>query len=80
MSDSQCGCKAYRGEAIKSIFSKCEINGFAFDFETILLAQKLKYDIIELPVKIINHRESKVNIFKDTINMLKELKAIKSRL
>lgn len=80
LSDSQCGCKAYRGQAIKEIFSRCETDGFAFDFETILWAQKLGYGITEMPVKVINHRDSKISIVKDTIRMLKELSAMKKRI
>lgn len=80
LSDSQCGCKAYRGTAIKEIFSRCETDGFAFDFETILWAQKLGCGIVEMPVKIINHRDSKINVVRDTFRMLKELRAIKKRV
>lgn len=80
LSDSQCGCKAYCGVAIREIFSRCETDGFAFDFETILWAQKLEYAIMEMPVKIINHRESKIHIVRDTFRMLKELAAIKKRV
>ncbi len=77
LSDSQCGCKAYRSSAAKSIFSKCKVDGFAFDFETILRAQKAGYKIIEVPVKIVNHRESKINVFRDAIKMLNDLRNIK---
>ena len=80
LSDSQCGCKAYRGEAAEKIFSRTETKGFAFDFETILWAQKFGYGIVEMPVKIVNHRESKVNVVRDTFRMLKELQAIKKRV
>lgn len=80
LSDSQCGCKAYRGKAIKDIFSRCETDGFAFDFETILIAQKLNYSFLEMPVKIVNHRESKVRLIRDSLEMLIELKAIKKRV
>ncbi|MBQ1372503.1 MAG: glycosyltransferase family 2 protein [Oscillospiraceae bacterium] len=80
LSDSQCGCKAYRGKAAEEIFSRTETKGFAFDFETILWAQKLGYGIVEMPVKIINHRESKVNVLRDTFRMLSELRAIKKRV
>ena len=80
LSDSQCGCKAYRGKAIRDIFSRCETDGFAFDFETILWAQELGYRFVELPVKIINHRDSKINVVRDTFRMLKELSAIKKRI
>ena len=79
-SDSQCGCKLFRGEAAQEIFSRMQTDGFAFDFEAILWAQKLGYAIVEMPVKIINHRQSKVRVFRDAIQMLGELRRIKRRV
>ena len=35
------------------------------------------FNILEIGVSIINHRESKVNIFKDSINMLKDIFKVK---
>lgn len=80
LSDFQCGCKAFTKEAAKKIFSLCEIDGFAFDLEALMLAEKSGYKIVEIPVKIINHRESKVNIVKDTLRMLSDLRKIKKRI
>ena len=80
LSDSQCGCKAFTGAATKKIFSLCEVDRFAFDFECILWAVKYGMKITEMPVKIINHRESKVNIIKDTLRMLKDLRKMKKRI
>ncbi len=80
LSDSQCGCKAFTGDAAKKIFSRCEVDRFAFDFECILWAQKYGMKITEMPVKIINHRESKVNIVKDTLRMLRDLRKMKKRI
>ena len=80
LSDSQTGCKAFSAKAAKDIFSRCEVNGFAFDFEAILWAQKLGYKFKEMPVKIINHRESKVNLLKDAVKMLKDLRKMKKRI
>ena len=79
-SDSQCGCKLFRGKAIHEIFSRMQTDGFAFDFEAILWAQKLGYSIMEMPVKIINHRESKVRVLHDSVQMLLELRRIKKRV
>ena len=76
-SDSQCGCKAFRREAAREIFSKAKVNGFAFDFEIILRAKKAGIKIIEMPVKIINHRESTVHIVRDSIRMLRDIRKIK---
>ena len=80
LSDSQCGCKGFTNEACKKIFSLCTVDGFAFDFEAIMIADKMGYKIEEIPVKIINHRESKVNIVKDTMRMLNDLRKIKARV
>jgi dolichyl-phosphate beta-glucosyltransferase len=80
LSDSQCGCKAFRARAAKEIFSRAKVNGFAFDFECILWAQKLGLKITEMPVKIINHRESKVNVVKDAFRMMNDVSKMKKRI
>ena len=80
LTDSQCGCKAFRNSAAKKIFSRCEVDGWAFDFEVILRAQKYKFKIIEMPVKIINHRESKVRLLRDALKMLRDLNKMKKKI
>lgn len=80
LSDSQCGCKAFRRDAINKIFPRCEVDGFAFDFEAILWASKQKLNILEMPVKVINHRESKVSLLKDSIKMLRDLRKMRKRI
>ena len=81
-SDSQCGIKCFRGEAARKIFSACRINGFAFDLEALMTAEAMGCAVTELPVKIINHRESasKVRLFRDTFKMLRVIRKIKKRL
>lgn len=80
LSDSQCGFKGFKGDAARKIFSLCTINGFSFDLEAIKIAQRMNLKLTEFPVKILNHRESKVNVVKDAIRMLKDLKIIKKRV
>ena len=80
LSDSQCGCKAFAGTAAQEIFSKCEVDRFAFDFEAILWAVNKNMKIVEMPVKVINHGESKVRIVRDTIRMLRDLRRMKKRI
>ena len=80
LSDSQCGCKAFSKKAVQTIFPRCEVNGFAFDFEAILWAVKYKMKFKEIPVKVINHRESKVHVFSDTFKMLRDLRRMKKRI
>ncbi len=80
LSDSQCGCKSFRGDLARKIFAKCETNGFAFDFEVLLLAGKLRANVTEMPVRIINHRASTVHVLRDSVKMLRDLARIKKRV
>lgn len=80
LSDSQCGFKAFRREAGQALFALNGTNGWAFDIEIILRADHAKYSIQEMPVKIINHRESKINLIKDSSRMVKDVLQIRKRL
>ncbi|MDR1131344.1 MAG: glycosyltransferase [Oscillospiraceae bacterium] len=82
--DTQCGLKAFTEKAALEIFTRCETDGFAFDFEAMLLAKGLKLRIVQLPVKIINHRDSKVSVLSDSLRMFGDIlrirNAVKKRL
>lgn len=70
--DTQCGFKAFRREAAKEIFSRQQLDGFAFDVEILLLAQRLGYGVRDLPVEWINSTESKVRLVQDSWRMLND--------
>jgi dolichyl-phosphate beta-glucosyltransferase len=70
--DTQCGFKAFRKNAAREIFSRQKLDGFAFDVEILLLAKKLGFKITDLPVEWANSPESKVNILRDSIQMLSD--------
>lgn len=78
--DSQCGMKFFKGETARKIFANTSVNGWAFDFEVLLIAQKLGKTVREFPVTVINHRESKVRLFSDSLKMLKDVRRIKKRV
>ena len=80
LSDSQCGFKMFRREAAQRIFSRCEVDSFAFDFEVILWAEKLGMSIVEMPVKVLNKGDSKVRMIRDAARMLSDLLKIKKRV
>lgn len=80
LTDSQCGIKGFRSSVAKKIFSNCEVDRFAFDLEVIMIATKLGATIAEMPVKIINHRESTVHVFRDSIKMLRDVHSMKKRI
>jgi dolichyl-phosphate beta-glucosyltransferase len=70
--DTQCGFKAFRRAAAQAIFARQKIDGFAFDVEVLLLAQKLGFQIADLPVEWRNSPESKVRIVSDSLQMLRD--------
>ena len=80
LSDSQCGCKAFRAPTAERIFSLAGTDGFAFDFELLLLAGRLGKRIGEIPVSVINHRESKIKLSRDVIKMTHDLFKMKRRV
>lgn len=75
--DTQCGIKAYSRKAAQEIFSRCKSDGFAFDFEVLMLADKLGVHVVQYPVSIVNQRDSKVCLFRDSFRMLRDVGHIK---
>lgn len=76
--DTQCGFKAFRRKACREIFSRQQLDGFAFDVEVLMLAQRLGFRVVDMPVEWINSPESKVHIVRDSVRMLRDV--VKVRL
>jgi dolichyl-phosphate beta-glucosyltransferase len=49
--DTQCGFKAFRREAVRNIFPRQQLEGWAFDAEVLYMAQRLGYTIAQVPVE-----------------------------
>jgi dolichyl-phosphate beta-glucosyltransferase len=78
--DTQCGFKAFRLETCRPILEAAHVQGFAFDVELLFLAQRAGLRIREIPVRW-NHAEgSKVDFFRDSMRMLREVIALRTRL
>jgi glycosyltransferase involved in cell wall biosynthesis len=78
--DTQCGFKAFRLDACRPILEAAQVDGFAFDVELLYLAQRAGLRIREIPVRW-NHAEgSKVNFFRDSLRMLREVIALRARV
>ncbi len=80
VSDSQCGCKAFTADAADSIFGECSTDGYAFDFEVLLRAEKKGLKIVEVPVTIKHHGDSKVRVVRDSIKMLRDVRRIRKKV
>ena len=70
-SDAQCGCKAYTKNAARAIFADIGEQGFAFEFETLLRAEKAGLAVCELPVRVLRNGASHVRPMRDGLRMLK---------
>lgn len=68
--DAACGCKLFKTDVAKRIFSLQRIDRFAFDIEILAIAIKLKYSIQEVPLNWTEMPESKVRIVRDGLQML----------
>ncbi|GIV08648.1 MAG: glycosyl transferase [Fimbriimonadales bacterium] len=71
--DTQCGFKLFTREAAQDIFSRCRLNGFSFDFESLFYARRLGYDIAEVPIRWMHQEGSKVRLLRDGLRMLRDL-------
>jgi dolichyl-phosphate beta-glucosyltransferase len=77
--DTQCGFKAFRLDVCRPILEQAKTDGFGFDVELLYLAWRAKLRLRETAVRW-NHCEgSKVDFFHDSLRMLGEVIALRSR-
>lgn len=77
VSDTQCGFKLFKKEAIKPLFGRQTLDGFAFDVELLCIARKLGLRFKEIPVYWYDDTDSRVRTFSDSLRMFKEVVKIK---
>ncbi len=90
VTDTQCGFKAFRGEAAKRIYRHMhlyapgrerEVQGAVvaagFDVETLFVARKLKYRVKEVPVVWDYARTRRVSFWRDSLRGLQDLLRIR---
>lgn len=70
IADAACGCKLFRSECARAIFSIQMIDRFAFDIEVLALASRFQYRLIEVPVSWQSVPKSKVRLLIDGPQML----------
>jgi glycosyltransferase involved in cell wall biosynthesis len=60
--DTQCGFKLYRADAAQQIFSRQKQDGFSFDVEDLVIAQKLGFRAVEVPIRWANAEGTKISL------------------
>lgn len=62
MKDTQCGFKVLTEKAVKDIMPRMTVDRWGFDFEMLMVGQRLGYKIVEVPVDWLDKGESLVGI------------------
>jgi dolichyl-phosphate beta-glucosyltransferase len=78
--DTQCGFKLFRGTVAEALFREVRTDGFGFDVELLLLAQRRGYRIVEVPINWADQPGSKVGVLKDGPRMLLDIARARARL
>ena len=76
--DTQCGFKLFTARAADDLFSRMRMNGFSFDVELLLLAQRGGYRVAEVPVNWEHQPGSRVNLVLDSLRMARDLFVIRN--
>ncbi len=79
-SDAQCGFKAATRKAVNDLVPLVKDNNWFFDTELLTLAEKKGYGIYELPVKWVEHGDSKVDIGKTVYEYIRDVMRLRIEL
>lgn len=75
--DTQCGFKCFTRGAARTVFERSRIDRFAFDVEALVIARRLGFRIVEVPIRWANEPNSRVAIVRDSTRMLVDLVRIR---
>jgi glycosyltransferase involved in cell wall biosynthesis len=75
--DTQCGFKAFRGEAAQRIFPLQRIERWGFDPEILFLAQRMGLRVAEVPVLWAHSEGTRMQYFRDGLRMFGDVMRIR---
>ena len=78
--DTQCGFKMYKGNVARHLYGEAITDGFTFDIEIIMRAQKEGYRIREFPIDWTCDRDSRLSPTRSSWRVLSELLRIRRTL
>lgn len=73
IADTQCGFKLFTRRAADELFSRQRSERFSFDVELLYLARRYGYRVKEVAINWTNTPGSKVNLVKDSLEMLLDI-------
>ena len=78
--DTQCGFKLFRGAVAGALFPEITTDGFGFDVELVMLAERRGYRVVEVAVNWADQPGSKVAVLREGPRMIYEALAARRRL
>ena len=75
--DTQCGFKAFRQNAARTVFSQQQIERWGFDAEILFLARQAGLKVVEVPVRWAHDRRTKIHPIVDGACMVGEILSIR---
>ncbi|HEV3484685.1 MAG TPA: dolichyl-phosphate beta-glucosyltransferase [Vicinamibacterales bacterium] len=77
--DTQCGFKMFTARAAEVIFPRVSVDGWAFDIEVLWIARERGFTVAQIPIEWHYHRESRLDLVRDGLGMLKDVLRIRAR-
>jgi len=78
--DTQCGFKIYKGDVARKLYGQCKTDGFVFDIEIIMLAQKEGLRIKEFPIDWRCDPDTRLSPSRSSWQILKDLLQIRKNM
>lgn len=75
--DTQCGFKAFRMDVCRPLVAATKIDRFGFDIEYLYVMQRAGLRLQEIPVRWDHYEGSKLNVVRDSLRMLDEIRRIR---
>jgi dolichyl-phosphate beta-glucosyltransferase len=80
IADSQCGFKCFRAPVAEDLFRALRTDGYGFDVELLLLAQRRGYRVVEVPINWADQPGSKVRLLTDGPRMIWQILRARGRV
>lgn len=68
-SDTQCGAKLFKRQAVEYVHDKMSITRWAFDIDLLYKLRKAGFLVIEIPTTWENKKDSRLNLIKGSLEM-----------
>jgi hypothetical protein len=77
LQDTQCGFKCFHSSVVGELFNQQTMPGWSFDIELLYIARLWRYRIVEVPIPWYYNPESKLNVWRDALRMIRDIVQIR---